>query len=352
MKKERTLRIVLFILFVLAGVVLIVDLLLLKSPNLKDFSFIDQREVIVEDTSQKVSPLKRKNSTVLTSSVGGKDEILDSTYENVIYSLMGDNTTGVLNTQGACSDGTYIWSGTDTPQCIRRTHILNGDTVLRTFSDEEWFCGHFSDITYNPFTNRIYVSAFDPDDYSTSGNIVVINPDTLLQEEVIHLQREDGKMCPVHGIAYDRINRCYYTPTRDSRGCGYAVFNDDFQYIRTIMTTRYENFVLQGIETDGKYIYRSLSAEDGSQWFAIYDFNGNFIKLVLLPIPYMVNELEDAMYDWHGNWFANVASHATTIGGYAYYRIGFQSDVDYSAVEEFHSLLENILVGKNHVTSD
>lgn len=346
MKKERTLRIVLFILFVLAGVILIVDLLLLTFPSMKDFSFIYQREVIAEDTSPKISPLLRKNPSVLTSSVGGTDEILDSSYENVIYSLMGDNTMGVLHTQGACSDGTYIWSGSDTPHSIRRLHILTGETFSRNFSTDEWLCGHINDMTYNPYTNKIYVSAFDPDDYSTSGNIVVINPDTLLQEEVIHLQRENGKMCPVHGIAYDRLNRCYYTPTRDSRGCGYAVFNDDFQYIRTIMTTRYENFVLQGIETDGKYIYRSLSAEDGSQWFAIYDFNGSFIKLVLLPVPYMVNELEVAMYDWNGNWFANVASHATTLGGYAYYRIGFQSDIDYSAVEDFHSLLEDVLIGK------
>ena len=68
MKKERTLRIVLFILFVLAGVILIVDLLLLTFPSMKDFSFIYQREVIAEDTSPKISPLLRKNPSVLTSS--------------------------------------------------------------------------------------------------------------------------------------------------------------------------------------------------------------------------------------------------------------------------------------------
>ena len=344
MKKERSLRIVLFILFVLAGTVLIVDLLLLKFPSLKDFSFIYQREVIAEDTSPKVSPLLRKNPSVLTSSVGGIDQVLDNTYENVFFSLMGDNTTGVLNTQGACSDGTYIWSGSDSPHCIRRIHILTKESISRSFTDDEWLCGHINDMTYNPYTNRIYAVAFETGESASYDKIAVINPDSLMQEEIIHLQAADGKPYRVHGIAYDRLNRCYYTAATGSNGCTYLVFDDDFHYLRTIKTTRYENYVLQGIETDGRYIYRSLSAADGSQWFAIYDLVGNFINLVLLPIPKMINELEDAMYDWHGNWYANVASHATTSGGYSYYRIGFQKDVDYSQMEQFYTLMKSMLL--------
>ena len=342
MKDKSSPRIALITLCFLAVFILITDIVLLKYPSMMDIVCFPRESIVTVDNNPRLSPLERKRPATLSGSVSNNG-FLDQTYEKVFFSLTGDSSTGVLHSQGACTDGVYIWSGSDNPHCIRRTHIMTGETFSRSFTDEEWLCGHINDMTYNPNTHKIYAIGYVPGDHSTSGNIIVIDPDSLLQEEVIQLTR-NNELCPVHGIAYDRLHCCYLVATSDSNGCDYAIYDEDFQYSKIITTTRYEDFVLQGIETDGKYIYRSLSAADGSQWFSIYDLNGVFVKMILLPVPYMVNELEASMYDWSGNWYANVASHSTNMGGYSHYRIGFQSGVDYQSVDQFNDLLKALLV--------
>ncbi len=267
---------------------------------------------------------------------------LDTLYVKVFYHFIPDKADIFYQQQGACTDGDHIWAGWSSPLELLLVSPLSFEAYSRSFSDSDWVFGHANDFTYNPDTNRLYVCSYHEDDFGYSGNIAVVNPETLLVESIIKLQREN-KMCPVHGIAYDRIHRQYITATRDSSGCGYAVFNENFEYLYTIMTERQESYVLQGIETDGSFIYRALCNPAGKNYVAVYGYDGTLIKLITVPVSGGALELEDIFYDWRGNWYLNFSDHESPVGGCALAYAGLQVNVDYNQIEQFYDLWRKVL---------
>ncbi len=270
------------------------------------------------------------------------NSFLDTLYVKIFYHLIPVNENMFYQQQGACTDGDHIWAGWSSPLELLLVKPLSLEASSRSYSDSDWLLGHANDFTYNPDTNRLYICSYHEDDYRYSGDIAVVNPETLLVESIIKLQR-DNKMCPVHGIAYDRIHRQYITATRDSSGCDYAVFNEHFEYLHTIMTERQESYVLQGIETDGNFIYRSLCNPAGKNYVAVYGFDGSFVKLITVPVSGGALELEDIFYDWRGNWYLNFSDHESPVGGCALAYAGLQANVDYNQIEQFYDLWRKVL---------
>ena len=275
---------------------------------------------------------------IMTTAISDSSDLREELFSHLVYS---SGTGGISCIQGACTDGTYIWAGWSEPYMLMKLHILTRKAEIKLFDESDWHYGHMNDMTYNPETGKLYISSYGTGS-GTSGDIAVVDADTLQYESTIHLTR-DGKTVPLHGIAYDRIHRCFITTSSGSR---YDFFDQDFQYLKSISTQRFESDVLQGIETDGAYIYRSLFNRGGvNDHIAVYDMEGNFVKLVNVPAFDVTTELEDIMYDWKGNWYINTIDSPDTLGIYTEYScsyIGMLSAVDYSQMDRLLSMLEGI----------
>ena len=294
-----------------------------------------------EDSSAEIA-VYEPSEFLLLNPVSGSSDLRDTAWTERVYNEIAYGET-FFQLQGACSDGIHIWAGWSSPYAITRYTILTGAIEFFYYADRDWPFGHINDMTYNPDTGKLYIVSYDPDAYSTSGSICVVDPETLHVDDIIQLKR-NGKMCPVHGIAYDRLNRRYVTATRDSRGRGYDIFDEEFRYLETVMTERHEDYIVQGIETDGQYIYRSLSEPGGQNHLVVYDFDGHFLKMITIPVDSSKLELEDILYDWQGNWFLAYADHEHQNGGFALDYVGLLDRVDYTQVSRFFGMVKRWLL--------
>ena len=228
----------------------------------------------------------------------------DSAYLNQLLSETG----GVM--QGACTDGEYIYYVYYSTNTIKKYNIKTGEVTSNTYTSGLY--GHANDMTYNPNTNRIYLTVMDD-----GGHIAVINPSTLEQVEQFVLYGEGGAVQPCHGIAYDRIHNRYVvanaTTTEGTYGQRYSVFDGTFNYVKTIVMPNPETYTIQGIETDGFFIYRALWDDDNdTNYINVYDYDGAYIKTIKVENS---NELETVTHDWNGNWYCNFN---TSSGGALY----------------------------------
>ena len=250
-----------------------------------------------------------------------------------IYSVRTEVNGVRHQIQGACTDGRYIWGGWNKRRIITRLDITTGELQTREFTEEEWVCGHINDMTYNPNTNLLYVVSYDPDDFSTRGNIVMLDPITLEYRGVIRL-RHDEEMIPINSLTYDRLHDRYIVSLTGDAGKNYVLLDSDFRYVGALVLEREEVFTLQGIETDGKYLYRSLWGKNSSNYITVYDMDGRFLAQIDIGISGSDMELEDIMYDWNGAWYLNCAHRDGTGGSFFYTQL---------VPDEDHSLWENIL---------
>ncbi len=301
-----------------------------------------QHKTVAPETSATVS-FEEESADTLHSDIIGSNDFLDMLYLDFFYSYIPHTDDAFHQQQGACTDGTHIWAGWSSPYELLQVGFITLQDSSVPFKEKEWKLGHVNDLTYNPDSNRIYVCAYQEEEYRYSGDIAVLDPETLQPETVIHLRR-NGEMCPVHGIAYDRIHRQYITATRDSGGRDYAIFDENFEYLHTIRTERNEGYVLQGIETDGCYLYRALCDTAGNNHIAVYDFDGQFIRLITVPVSGAELELEDIFYDWHGNWFLNFSDHKNSSGGCTIAYAGLQQNADYKQVSQFYGAFRKFLL--------
>ena len=339
-RKRGLLVFLLLLLFLIAGTIT-ASILLLELPVKQWLTPFEQTSedpdtavVIMED-----EPVFQDG--ILLSPLRSADDLLDEPYSFVFFSMTMNSKVSRAQMQGACTDGNFIWLGWSKPYKITKIHIPTGKVLSKTYTEAEWQFGHINDMTYNPRTNQLLVVSYDSSDYSTSGNLAVLDADTLAFEKMVYLKNKDS-MLAIHGIAYDRLHNRYVAAAREGRGSRYVLLDENLQYIDTILTTRQENYIIQGIETDGNLIYRALWNENESCHIAVYDYEGNFVKLMNLSIAGSEQELEDIMYDWHGNWFINLSDHANYTDGYAVHYIGMQHGVDYSQVEKYFSLLQQM----------
>lgn len=207
-------------------------------------------------------------------------------------------TGGVM--QGACTDGEYIYYVYYNTNIIKKFNISTGEVTSKTYTSGLY--GHANDMTYNPNTGRIYLTVMD-----NGAHIAVIDPSTLEQIEQFVLYGEGGTVQPCHGIAYDRIHDRYVvanaTTITGTYGQRYTVYDSSFHYVDTIVMPSPETYTIQGIETDGTFIYRALWDENnGTNYIKVYDFEGTYIKTVKINNS---NELETVASDWNGNWYCN-----------------------------------------------
>ncbi len=219
--------------------------------------------------------------------------------------------------QGACTDGRYIWAGWNNRRIITRLDLTTWELETREYSEDDWVCNHVNDMTYNPNTNRLYVVAYDPNDNATRGDVAVFDPITLEFIELIRLTN-DGKVLKINGIAYDRSRDEYIVSVSGNAGRRFAFLDADFQYLRTVNADRDVTLTIQGIETDGTYIYRSLWDFNVTNVIQVFDFEGRFVTQIGTGTRGKVLEVEDIMYDWSGNWYLNF-SHRNGTGGSFYY---------------------------------
>ena len=186
-----------------------------------------------------------------------KSSILSRFRDSAFLEQLISESGGVM--QGACTDGEYIYYVYYTTNVIKKYNIKTGEVTSKSYTSGLY--GHANDITYNPNTNRIYLTVMDD-----GAHIAVIDPTTLEQIEQFVLYGEGGEVQPCHGIAYDRINNRYIvanaTTIPGTYGQRYSMFDSSFNYIKTIETPSPETYTIQGIETDGYFIYRALWDDD------------------------------------------------------------------------------------------
>lgn len=225
-----------------------------------------------------------------------------------LFQLLAETSGGGM--QGACTDGEYIYYVYYSSNIIKKYNIKTGDVTSVSYSSGLY--GHANDMTYNPKTDRIYLTVMDD-----AAHIAVINPSTLEQVEQFVLYDGDGSPQPCHGIAYDRVHDLYIvanaTTIEGTYGQRYTVYDNGFNYVKTIIMPNPETYTIQGIETDGYLIYRALWDSDNDiNYVKAYDFNGSYIKTIEVG---NANELETIMQDWQGNWYCNFN---TSSGGSLY----------------------------------
>lgn len=219
--------------------------------------------------------------------------------------------------QGACTDGRYIWGGWNNRRIITRLDITTMELQTREFTEEEWVCGHINDMAYNPNTNLLYVVGYDPNDFSTRGNIVMFDPITLEYRGMIRL-RHDGEMIPINSMVYDRRNDRYIVSLAGKAGKDNVILDADFRYVGPLTLERAETLTLQGFDTDGEYLYRSVWDKNSGNFITVYDMDGRFLAQIDTGVSGKAMELEDIMYDWNGAWYLN-CSHCDGTGGSFFY---------------------------------
>ena len=235
-------------------------------------------------------------------------------------------STGTV--QGACTDGTYIYYGFSNLNSIIKYNILTKEVTTQSY--DSGLLGHANDMTYNPNEKKIYVTVMD-----SAGTILAINADDLSDYSTFALTDSSGNVIKTYGIAYDRENNQYITADSGTDGKNYSFFDSSFNYVKTVTITRNESMTIQGIETDGEYLYRSLWDDTNNRnYIQVWTFGGTYLKQIELLDA---TEVETIMNDWNGNWYA---TFNTTGGGGKLYYLNFHKTAEFGTVEQLHKVLD------------
>ena len=203
--------------------------------------------------------------------------------------------------QGGCTDGEYIYqtSGdTDyyTSMTIIKYKIADGTYTTKTFSGTPNF-GHANDMAYNPNTGYLYVCTMLSD-----GSVIVLDASDLSYVETIYLKNASNESYKVWQFCYNRWEDCYYSAYSNN----YLVYNNEWEYVKTIEMPSSQQATAQGCETDGQYIYRLT-------------YNPNYIDVAKVDGTYVTtinlstggHEPEAIMCDWNGKFY--VSTHQENI---------------------------------------
>lgn len=249
------------------------------------------------------------------------NSILDSFRDSAYVKLLRTEQYGTM--QGGCTDGTYIYYIMYNLNKICKYHILSQTIETRTYSSGLY--GHANSLTYNPNTNKIYVTVMDE-----AGHIGVIDPNTLADVDMFVLEDSQGAAVQSSGIAYDRKNNCYLI----TKGASGYFFNSNFEFI-SAFTFPATSLTYQGVECDGQHIYRPLwDSSNSISIICIYDYTGQLITDIAVPV---LNELEEVMNDWKNNWYLNFNIVG---GGGSLYYTGLLTTTNFETVSQIHSILD------------
>lgn len=230
--------------------------------------------------------------------------------------LYDDTYTSSHVMQGGCTDGDYIYA-TYNYNTFVKYNLLTKEIITNSYS--EIASGeHDNDMAYNPTTGKIYMAVM------ADSLLAVIDPDTLTVESTITLLDENDDPLTFSGIAYDRINDQYIAGVGTSNGSSltFYFYNSSFEYVKKVNNNIFTWETIQGIETDGTYIYRVCY---DSNWIYAFDFSGNLAARIKIPLDSYNYEPESIMYDWAGNFYLNCnRRHVGTLnnGGGSFHYIG------------------------------
>ena len=212
--------------------------------------------------------------------------------------------TGVTSTQGAVSDGEFIYfafrdnadngaGDTGVYSVIVKNKVT--DTGLeRVAATEKFVGGHANSLAYCDADGLLYLVAAN-----TSGAVVRVDPKTMTVVDTkyytpaptaITFNKEQGKFMMRSGsnltIADATLSRT----------------------LASVKRTDGSKYVTQGLGSDDLYCYFPMSPSSANgtannNQLLVYDWEGNFVQTILVDLPY---ESED-MFTMGGRYFINFA---------------------------------------------
>lgn len=133
--------------------------------------------------------------------------------------------------------------------------------------------GHANDITYNPKTNKLYVTPMYETNSGLDRNLIyVLNASTFVKENEFHVGTDTS--VSVYGIAYDQINEQYYVAISGGR---IAILNSSFEITSTF------SFIQHGVNSFGN-VFQCVEYYDEkifllySEKIVVFDKEGNYLK--------------------------------------------------------------------------
>lgn len=200
-----------------------------------------------------------------------------------------DNVSG--NKQGACTDGTYIYQILIGSSFSFVKYKISDGTYTITSVGSSIPYNHGNDMAYNPNNGHIYVAAMSSDG-------AVMELDTDFNYIATHyLVKPDGTPYAVWALCYNQKTREFFSLTS---GPSVAVYDESFNYVRSIPMPDNPDATAQGMETDGDYIYRVWYQPNKIDVSTII---GTYVTTISNP---MSGEPEDMMYDWiHDKYYMN-----------------------------------------------
>ena len=133
--------------------------------------------------------------------------------------------------------------------------------------------GHVNDITYNPVTNKLYLTPMYCKNSTLDKNLIyVLNVSTFAKEREIHVGT-DTNNC-IYGITYDEINNRYYIAMSDNK---IAVLNSSFEILSEFSLIQY------GVNSY-KNTFQCLEYYDGKLFLlyfekiVVFDIEGRYLK--------------------------------------------------------------------------
>ena len=197
----------------------------------------------------------------------GKGFEFDVTFEQIkkmsIPTATAPSGQSLSCVQGGGTDGKYMYACVlnateDDPSCMILKYDLK--THNRVKVSKELKLGHANDMAYNPDEHILLVAHCNSGISPADGRISVFNPDTLELIKTISLTEGSDI-----SITYNRETKQYITVGVQNNYV--YIYDSDFNLVRTISSFgmckgmfdgKYcGDYLMQGIETDGKYLYIS-----------------------------------------------------------------------------------------------
>ena len=191
--------------------------------------------------------------------------------------------------QGGCTDGNgNIYTCFPSVGIFSKYNINTGVEITANFTAGAY--GHGNDMTYNPNTGYLYLTAMESD-----GRVLVLDTSFNLVD-TIYLMDDNGEPTTCWNISYDRVHEWYVTI--NAYGPIYY-YDENFNIIKTAAYTQSDwPTTHQNAETDGKYIY-AVSYNPNN----IYVFTMDGGLVAQISNTGFTGEPEALMYDWTNDVF-------------------------------------------------
>lgn len=147
-------------------------------------------------------------------------------------------------------------------------------TYQVTSSSSSYNYGHVNDATYNPTTQKIYLTPMLTNAGQDKNLVYVLNKDSFAKESEIHIGNDNS--ISVYGIAYDSTNDIYYVAMSNSI---MAKLDNNFNIISTYSFNPYSLpiTVFQNLEVYNEKLFLVYNDK-----LTIYDINGTMIKSIAM----------------------------------------------------------------------